>query len=99
LAIISFCICGAERARQTRQILLYGYPVDNPCKYCSHYNQGCIMDSKNHNCAVCTKRGHKCEKRFYNNKKWEQFEKDKIETIRQLNKVLAEQAKLATKIT
>jgi hypothetical protein len=72
--------------------------VDNPCKYCSHQKQGCIIDSKNHNCAACTKQGRKCEKRFYNNKEWEQFEKDKIEIIRQLNKALAEQAKLAIKI-
>ena len=56
------------------------------------------MDSKNHNCAACTKWGRKYEKQFYNNKEWEQFGKDKIETTRQLNKALVEQAKLAIKI-
>jgi hypothetical protein len=91
-------IRGAERARQTSRILLHGHPVDNPCEYCSHQKQGCIMDSKNHNCAACTKWGRKCEKRFHNNKEWEQFEKDEIEITRQLNEALAEQAKLAAKI-
>jgi hypothetical protein len=91
-------IRGADRARQTGRILMYGHPVDNPCEYCSHQNQGCIMDTKNRNCAACTKRGRKCEKRFHNNKEWEQFEKDEIETTRQLNEALAEQATLSARI-
>jgi hypothetical protein len=56
------------------------------------------MDSKNYNYAACTKQGCKYKKWFHNNKEWEQFKKDEIEITRQLNKVLAEQAKLAIKI-
>jgi hypothetical protein len=91
-------IRGAERARQTSRILMYGYPVDNPCGYCSYQNQGCIMDTKNRNCAACTKRGRKCEKRFHKNREWDQLEKDEMETTKQLNKALAEQAKLSARI-
>src|SRR5260370_32528827 len=77
---------------------MYGYPVDNPCGYCSYQNQGCIMDTKNRNCAACTKRGRKCEKRFHKNREWDQLEKDEMETTKQLNEALAEQARLSARI-
>jgi len=96
--MMSSRVRGTERARQTSRILRYGHPVDNPCEYCSHQGQGCIMDDKNRNCAACTKRGRKCEKRFHNNNEWVQFEKDEVATTRQLNEALAEQAKLSAKI-
>ena len=93
--MMSSHVRGTECARQASRILRYGHPVDNPCEYCSHQGQGCIIDDKN---QACTKRGRMCKKQFHNNNEWVQFEKDEVATTRQLNEALAEQAKLSAKI-
>lgn len=64
-----------ERLRQADLIERHGFPVDPPCCLCERKNQSCIMDSKSRNCAACTRRGRKCEKRFHSDKEWKELEK------------------------
>jgi hypothetical protein len=66
----------ADRIAQSENIARNGLPVPNPCEYCLSHGLPCIMDSKSRNCASCTRRGRKCEKRFHSEKEWDRLKQD-----------------------
>jgi hypothetical protein len=74
----------ADRVRQSEKIRKYGFPVDFPCEYCVSKNQSCIMDSKSRNCASCTRRGRKCEKRFHSANEWNRLQEEEDRISREL---------------
>lgn len=57
------------------------------------------MDSKNHHCASCTRRGRKCEKRFHSNKEWESLKFAEEKNASELAAAFAAQAQVSAKIT
>lgn len=65
-----------NRLLQYRAILANGSIVDNPCDHCAQSNKSCVMDSKNKNCAECTRRGRKCLKQFHSEREWENLHRD-----------------------
>ncbi|KKA16655.1 hypothetical protein T310_9734, partial [Rasamsonia emersonii CBS 393.64] len=86
-----------ERLRQADLIHHHGFPVDPPCHYCERKNQSCIMDSKSRNCAACTRRGRKCEKRFHSDKEWNDLLKAEQKIDSDLLKISEELARLHAK--
>ena len=71
----------SNRLAQYQKILRDGCVVPDPCAFCSDRGLDCIMDPKNRNCAACTRRGRRCEKRFHNEREWRSIcdQRDKIE--------------------
>jgi predicted RNase H-like nuclease (RuvC/YqgF family) len=65
-----------EFGLQADEIERQGIPVKNLCEYCLRRNLLCIMDSKSRNCAACTHRGCKCEKRFHSEGEWKRLNRD-----------------------
>jgi predicted RNase H-like nuclease (RuvC/YqgF family) len=66
-----------EFGLQADEIEKQGVPVENPCEHCLRRNLLCIMDSKSRNCAACTRRGRKCEKRFHSEGEWKRLNRDR----------------------
>ena len=87
-----------ERVRQADNIKDKGHVVENPCEHCFLKGIPCIMDSKNRNCASCTRRGRKCEKRFHNDREWNELKRNEKQIQAQLAEALAEQAQISAKV-
>ena len=87
-----------ERVRQADNIKDKGHVVENPCEHCFLKGVPCIMDSKNRNCASCTRRGRKCEKRFHNDREWNELKRNEKQIQAQLAEALAEQARISAKV-
>lgn len=87
-----------ERIRQADSIKEKGHVVENSCEYCFLKGTPCIMDSKNRNCASCTRRGRKCEKRFHGDREWNELKRNEKKLQDQLSEALAEQARVSAKV-
>ena len=87
-----------ERVRQADSIKEKGRVVENSCEYCFLKGTLCIMDSKNRNCASCTRRGCKCEKRFHGDREWNELKRNEKKLQDQLSEALAEQARISAKV-
>ena len=87
-----------ERVRQADSIKEKGHLVENSCEHCFLKGIPCIMDSKNRNCASCTRRGRRCEKRFHGDREWNELKRSEKKLQDQLSEALAEQARISAKV-
>ncbi|CEL09337.1 hypothetical protein ASPCAL12475 [Aspergillus calidoustus] len=87
-----------EFALQADLIEKDGFPVDNPCERCALGNFPCVMDSKSTNCAACTRRGRKCEKRFHGARDVEKVIRDDEKYAAELEAAEAELERVMAKI-
>lgn len=91
-----------EYGSQADRIELLGRPVDNPCEFCRRKGLQCIivpMDPNNQKCSSCTRRGQKCENRFYSDSEWKRLEESKAELSAQLRVARAIFAEHSRKLT
>jgi Spy/CpxP family protein refolding chaperone len=73
-----------ERCHQADRIVRNGVQVEFPCTWCDSHGLPCFMDSKNRNCAACTRRGRKCEKRFHSDSEWDKLQRDEEKIAREI---------------
>jgi hypothetical protein len=71
----------ANRKRQFSEITSDGYRTEFPCDHCRRSGLDCIMngDSNNSKCAVCTRRGRPCEKRFHSETEWRKLKDAEVQ--------------------
>jgi hypothetical protein len=75
-----------NRLRQYNSILQTGSVVEFPCDYCSSHCVDCVMASKNRNCAECTRRGRKCERKLHSDAEWDAVLRDEKKVAADLEK-------------
>lgn len=87
-----------NRLRQYNQILKKGSPVDFPCDHCSSHGALCVMAPRNRNCAECTRRGRKCERRLHSEAEWDSVLKNEAKIAEELALAEKQQMDLMMKI-
>lgn len=74
----------ANRLRQYNEIVRDGRVSPASCKRCLSAGSDCIMDSKNRNCAACTRVGRKCVREFHSESEWQKLDRERDRIDREI---------------